>query len=147
MLGLFPEGNEVIPFVLNLVFMMIFMYCYLIRAITSYSIIADITDEHELDHGYRQEAGFYAVLNFIAKFAAIFGPIYAGIALDVIGLETGMLPGSVPLATQNGLVYAMGLGIIPALLVAVYFVLKINLSRARVEDIQAQLRKRREAAE
>jgi GPH family glycoside/pentoside/hexuronide:cation symporter len=147
MLGLLPEGNEVIPFVLNLVFMMIFMYCYLIRAITSYSIIADITDEHELDHGYRQEAGFYAVLNFIAKFAAIFGPIYAGIALDVIGLETGMLPGSVPLATQNGLVYAMALGIIPALLVAVYFVLKINLSKARVEDIQAQLRERREAAE
>jgi GPH family glycoside/pentoside/hexuronide:cation symporter len=147
MLGLFPEGNEVIPFVLNLVFMMIFMYCYLIRAITSYSIIADITDEHELDHGYRQEAGFFAVLNFIAKFAAIFGPIYAGIALDVIGLETGMLPGSVPQATQNGLVYAMGLGIIPALLVAVYFVLKINLSKARVEDIQAQLRERREAAE
>jgi GPH family glycoside/pentoside/hexuronide:cation symporter len=147
MLGLFPEGNEVIPFVLNLVFMMIFMYCYLIRAITSYSIIADITDEHELDHGYRQEAGFFAVLNFIAKFAAIFGPIYAGIVLDVIGLENGMLPGSVPLATQNGLVYAMGLGIIPALLVAVYFVLKINLSKARVEDIQAQLRERREAAE
>lgn len=144
MLGLFPEGNEIIPFVLNLVFMMIFMYCYLIRAITSYSIISDITDEHELDHGLRQEAGFFAVLNFIAKFAAIFGPVYAGIALDVIGLETGMLPGSVPLATQNGLVYAMGLGIIPALLVAAYFVLKINLSKARVEDIQAQLRKRRE---
>ncbi len=147
MLGLFPEGNQTIPFVLNLVFMMIFMYCYLIRAITTYSIISDITDEHELDHGLRQEAGFFAVLNFIAKFAAIFGPVYAGIALDVIGLETGMLPGSVPQATQNGLVYAMGLGIIPALLVAVYFVLKINLSKARVEDIQAQLRERREAAE
>lgn len=147
MLGLFPEDNQTIPFVLNLVFMMIFMYCYLIRAITTYSIISDITDEHELDHGLRQEAGFFAVLNFIAKFAAIFGPVYAGIALDVIGLETGMLPGSVPLATQNGLVYAMGLGIIPALLVAVYFVLKINLSKARVEDIQAQLRKRREEAE
>ena len=147
MLGLFPEGNEVIPFVLNLVFMMIFMYCYLIRAITSYSIIGDITDEHELNHGLRQEAAFYAVLNFIAKFAAIFGPVYAGIALDVIGLETGMLPGSVPLATQNGLVYAMGLGIIPALMVAAYFVLKINLSKARVEDIQAQLRKRREQTE
>ncbi|MFT5711507.1 MAG: GPH family glycoside/pentoside/hexuronide:cation symporter [Halioglobus sp.] len=144
MLGLFPQGNETIPFVLNLVFMLIFMYCYLIRAITSYSIISDITDEHELDHGLRQEAGFFAVLNFIAKFAAIFGPVYAGIALDVIGLETGMLPGNVPLDTQNGLVYAMGLGIIPALLVAVYFVLKINLSKARVEDIQAQLRKRRE---
>jgi len=142
MLGAFPEGSEALAFSLNLVFMMVFIYCYLIRAITSYSIISDITDEHELDHGLRQEASFFAVLNFIAKFASIFGPVYAGVALDVIGLETGMLPGEVPLATQNGLVYAMGLGIIPALLVAVYFVLKINLSKARVEDIQAQLKER-----
>jgi len=144
MLGFFPESNEGLIFALNLVFMLIFIYCYLLRAITSYSIISDITDEHELDHGVRQEASFFAVLNFIAKFASIFGPIYAGIALDVIGLETGMLPGSVPLATQNGLVYAMALGIIPALMVATYFVLKINLSKARVEDIQAQLKQRAE---
>jgi len=123
--------------------MMIFIYCYLLRAITSYSILSDVTDEHELDHGVRQEAGFFAVINFIAKFASIFGPIYAGVALDVIGLETGMLPGGVPPATLNGLVYAMGLGILPALVVALYFVVKINLGKARVEDIQAKLKDRR----
>ena len=92
----------------------------------------------------RQEAGFFAVLNFIAKFASVFGPVYAGIALDVIGLKTGMLPGEVPQATQNGLVYAMGIGIIPALVAAIYFVLKINLNKARVEDIQARLKARQE---
>ena len=143
MMGLLPDSAS-IAFALNFIFMMGFMYCYLIRAITSYSIISDITDEHELDHGVRQEAGFFAVLNFIAKFASVFGPIYAGIALDVIGLKTGMLPGEVPLATQNGLVYAMGIGILPALVVAVYFVLKINLDKARVEDIQAKLKLRQE---
>jgi len=143
MMGLMPDNANLI-FAANFVFMMIFMYCYLIRAITSYSIISDITDEHELDHGVRQEAGFFAVLNFIAKFASVFGPIYAGIALDVIGLKTGMLPGEVPLATQNGLVYAMGVGILPALLVAVYFVLRINLDKARVEDIQAKLKARQQ---
>ena len=143
MTGLMPDNASII-FALNFIFMMIFMYCYLLRAITSYSIISDITDEHELDHGVRQEAGFFAVLNFIAKFASIFGPVYAGIVLDVIGLTTGMLPGEVPQATQNGLVYAMGIGIIPALVVAIYFVLKINLSKARVEDIQAKLKLRQE---
>ena len=143
MTGLMPDG-ESLAFALNFIFMMIFMYCYLIRAITSYSIISDITDEHELDHGVRQEAGFFAVLNFIAKFASVFGPVYAGIALDVIGLKTGMLPGEVPQATQNGLVYAMGIGIIPALVAAIYFVLKINLNKARVEDIQARLKARQE---
>jgi GPH family glycoside/pentoside/hexuronide:cation symporter len=141
MTGLLPD-NDTLIFALNFVFMMVFIYCYLLRAITSYSIISDITDEHELDHGVRQEAGFFAVLNFIAKFASIFGPIYAGIVLDVIGLENGVLPGNVPLATQDGLVYAMGLGIIPALVVAIYFVLQINLDKARVEDIQAKLKER-----
>jgi len=143
MTGLMPDNSNLI-FALNFIFMLIFMYCYLIRAITSYSIISDITDEHELDHGVRQEAGFFAVLNFIAKFASIFGPVYAGVVLDVIGLKTGMLPGEVPQATQNGLVYAMGVGILPALLAAVYFVLRINLSKARVEDIQARLKTRQE---
>ncbi|MBE9540581.1 MAG: MFS transporter [Proteobacteria bacterium] len=143
MTGLMP-GDASTIFALNFIFMMIFMYCYLIRAITSYSIISDITDEHELDHGVRQEAGFFSVLNFIAKFASVFGPVYAGIVLDVIGLTTGMLPGEVPQATQNGLVYAMGIGILPALVVAIYFVLKINLSKARVEDIQAKLKLRQE---
>jgi GPH family glycoside/pentoside/hexuronide:cation symporter len=143
MTGLMPD-NDSLVFAFNFIFMMVFMYCYLIRAITSYSIISDITDEHELDHGVRQEAGFFAVLNFIAKFASIFGPVYAGIALDVIGLKTGMLPGEVPVATQNGLVYAMGVGIIPALVAAIYFVLRINLNKARVEDIQARLKARQE---
>jgi len=143
MTGLMPP-DQTIMFASNFVFMIIFIYCYLLRAITSYSIISDITDEHELEHSVRQEAGFFAVLNFIAKFASIFGPVYAGIALDIIGLQTGVLPGNVPEATQNGLVYAMGLGIIPALLVAIYFVLRINLSRARVADIQAQLKARQE---
>jgi GPH family glycoside/pentoside/hexuronide:cation symporter len=141
MTGLLPD-NDTLIFALNFVFMMIFIFCYLLRAITSYSIISDVTDEHELDHGVRQEAGFFAVFNFIAKFASIFGPIYAGIVLDVIGLETGVLPGNVPVATQDGLVYAMGLGIIPALVVAIYFVLQINLDKARVEDIQAKLKER-----
>ncbi len=141
MIGFMPDNDSLI-FAFNFIFMLIFMYCYLLRAITSYSIISDISDEHELDHGVRQEAGFFAVLNFIAKFASIFGPIYAGIALDVIGLQTGMLPGEVPLATQNGLVYAMGVGILPALMVAVFFVLRINLDKARVEDIQAKLQAR-----
>ena len=59
MTGLMPD-NESLVFALNFIFMMIFMYCYLVRAITSYSIISDITDEHELDHGVRQEAGFFA---------------------------------------------------------------------------------------
>lgn len=142
MLGSLPEGNHSLEFWLNFSFMIIFIYCYLLRAISSYSIISDISDEHEWNHGIRQEAGFFAVMNFIAKFALIIGPVYAGIALDLIGLKTGMLPGEVPQATLNGLAYAMGLGVLPALFLALYFVGKINLSKSKVESIQAQLKAR-----
>jgi GPH family glycoside/pentoside/hexuronide:cation symporter len=142
LLGVLPEDSPGLDFFLNFIFMVVFIYCYLFRAISSYSIISDISDEHEWNYGVRQEAGFFAVMNFIAKFSLIIGPIYAGIALDVIDLTQGVLPGNVPLATQNGLVYAMGIGVLPALLFAVYFVGRLKLGRAQVEDYQEKLKAR-----
>jgi GPH family glycoside/pentoside/hexuronide:cation symporter len=71
------------------------MYCFLMRAIQTQSIIADITDEHEWEHGLRQEAGFFAASNFANKVATVVGPLYGGLALDVIGLTAGMRPGEV----------------------------------------------------
>jgi GPH family glycoside/pentoside/hexuronide:cation symporter len=142
--GFLPEDSPGLDFFLNFIFMVVFIYCYLFRAISSYSIISDISDEHEWNYGVRQEAGFFAVMNFIAKFSLIIGPIYAGIALDVIDLTQGVLPGAVPLETQNGLVYAMGIGVLPALLFAVYFVGRLKLGRAQVEDYQERLKARSE---
>lgn len=144
MFGFLPEDSPGVDFFLNFIFMVVFIYCYLFRAISSYSIISDISDEHEWNYGVRQEAGFFSVMNFIAKFSLVIGPIYAGIALDLIDLKQGVLPGNVPLETQNGLVYAMGIGVFPALLMAVYFVGRLKLGRAQVEDYQEKLKDRSE---
>ena len=141
-LGLLPDNGTDVIFWSNFLFMLFFIYCFLLRAVCSTSIVADICDENELDYGVRQEATFFSVSNFLQKVASVFGPIYGGIVLDFIGLKEGALPGEVPQSVLDQLILAMGLGGVPILLVALWFVLKITMNKARVEDIQAQLRAR-----
>lgn len=141
--NLLPADSEQLLFALNFIFMLVFMYLFMVRIVNSTSIVADLTDEHELDHGVRQEAGFFSVINFVSKMATVAGPLYGGLALDIIGLETGMRPGEVPLDTLHGLVYALGLGVIPALLVALWIISRIRTSQAQVEAVQAKIAARR----
>ncbi len=145
MAGLISQDNPSLIFTLNFVFMLFFMFCFLMRGIQSQSIVADITDEHEWDHGLRQEGGFFAAINFSNKIATTVGPLYGGLALDIIGLEAGMLPGQVPKPVLDGLVIAFGLGTLPFMIIALFFALRITLSRSRVEDLQRQLRERADA--
>jgi glycoside/pentoside/hexuronide:cation symporter, GPH family len=147
MLELLPADSEQLVFALNFVFMLVFMYLFMLRIVNSTSIVADLTDEHELDHGVRQEAGFFSVINFVSKMATVAGPLYGGLALDIIGLETGMRPGEVPLDTLHGLVYALGLGVIPALLAALWIISRVRTSQAQVEAVQAKIAARRHAEE
>ena len=142
MVGLLPANGSAVVFVLNFLFMLFFMYCFLLRAIQTQSLVADITDEHEHEHGLRQEAGFFSAANLVNKFATIFGPLYGGVVLDLIGLSAGMRPGAVPPGVLEGLAWAFGLGTLPGFVVALLLVLKINLGHARVTEIQADLRAR-----
>jgi len=142
-LGVLPENGTSVVFAVNFLFMLIFIYCFLLRAIYSTSIVADICDENELEHGVRQEATFFSVSNFLQKVATVAGPVYSGIVLDVIGLSEGSIPGEVPQSVLDNLILAMGFGGIPMLLVALWFVWKITMDKARVEEIQAELRLRR----
>jgi len=144
---LLPADSDRLLFALNFVFMLLFMYLFMLRIVNSTSIVADLTDEHELHHGVRQEAGFFSMINFVSKMATVAGPLYGGLALDIIGLETGMRPGEVPLSTLHGLVYALGLGVIPPLLLALWIISRIRTSQAQVEAVQAQIAARRSQAE
>lgn len=142
MLHLLPDNGSTLVFWLNLLFMLLFMYCFLLRAIQTQSIIADVADEHEWQHGLRQEAGFFAAANFANKIATVFGPLYGGLALDLVGLRAGMQPGSIAQPVLDGLAVAYGLGTLPFLVAGLLFGLRITLSRARVEELQRLLRRR-----
>jgi GPH family glycoside/pentoside/hexuronide:cation symporter len=145
--GLLPDSSEGIVFALNFLFMLIFMYCFLMRGIQTQSIIADITDEHEWDHGLRQEGGFFAASNFANKVATIAGPLYGGLALDIVGLRSGMLPGEVAKPVLDGLVIAYGLGVLPGMLIAFIFGLRVTLGRERVAELQRLIRRRSETVD
>jgi GPH family glycoside/pentoside/hexuronide:cation symporter len=140
--GLLPDNSSPVILWLNLLYMGLFMYFFLLRAVAGMSIVADITDQSELTHGERQEGGFFSVVNFTSKLASLFGPLYGGIALDVIGLDRQELPGEVPEPVLTGLMYAMLLGVLPLMLLALAFAYRIRFSREQLEDIQASLRAR-----
>ncbi|MFT7289026.1 MAG: GPH family glycoside/pentoside/hexuronide:cation symporter [Halieaceae bacterium] len=142
MFELLPDNGHWLVFALNFLFMLIFMYCFLMRSIQTQSIIADITDQHEWEHGQRQEGGFFAASNFASKVATVTGPLYGGVVLDLIGLNAGMLPGAVGQPVLDGLAIAFGLGTIPGMVIALLFALRIDLSRQRVEELQTALHAR-----
>ena len=130
---------------LNLLNMTIFMFFFLLRVTNAMSIVADITDQHELEQGGRKEGGFFAVITFTTKMSSLVGPLYGGIVLDVIGLNQQDLPGQVAQPVLHGLIYAVLLIAIPTLLLALRYAYKIDFDKAQVEDIQASLRDRRAA--
>jgi Na+/melibiose symporter-like transporter len=60
------------------------------QALVSFgSMMADVTDEHELDSGRRQEGIFFGAVAFSGKGASGLGNIFAGIALDLIAWPRG----------------------------------------------------------
>jgi len=146
LMDMIPANGTAIVFSLNFLFMLVFMYFFMLRSVNTQSIIADIADEHELETGLRQEGGFYSALNFIAKLATVFGPAYAGIALDVVGLPSGAQPGDVGRDVVQGLIIAAGIGVLPTLSFAIWMAIKIDVRRDRIEGIQASLKARRAAA-
>ncbi len=65
-----------------------------------------------------------------------------GVVLDVIGLNKQDLPGEVAEPVLAGLMIAMLIVVIPALMISLWFARKVNISRDEVETIQAALRER-----
>lgn len=140
--GLLPPNDSPVILALNLLNLTLFMFFFLLRATNSMSIVADITDQAELEQGGRKEGGFFAVMNFTSKMSSLVGPLYGGIALDVIGLNQQDLPGEVAQPVLVGLMYSVMLIAIPTLAIALWYAYKIEFSKEQVDDIQASLRDR-----
>lgn len=137
-----PNGN---PLILYLVLLSgtVFMFFFFLRAVSAMSIVADITDQHELEQGERKEGGFFSVTTFILKISSLVGPLYGGIVLDVIGLRRHDLPGEVAEPVLAGLIYAVLIITIPTLIIALRYAYKFEFSKEQMEGIQLTLRERR----
>ncbi len=121
----------------------IFMTFFVLRIVAIQSLTADLTDEHEVDTGLRQEGAFYSVLQFTTKLGNAIGPLYGGFALDLVGLEEGMRPGSVVQSTLDALVWVAAAGIVPMMLMALFFAFRFSMTEERLRQIQGLIAARR----
>ncbi|CAA0095754.1 Putative glycoside/cation symporter YagG [Halioglobus japonicus] len=123
----------------------VFMFCFFLRAINAMSLVADITDQHEIEAGERKEGGFFAVMTFIVKIASLVGPLYGGIVLDLVGMTNKDLPGEVAESALTGLIWASLSIAILTLVIALIYAYKFKFSKEQMEEIQTTLRAQRAA--
>ena len=141
-LDIIPENNHPMVFYTIFLHSTIWMYCYVIRIISTTSLMADIVDEHELAHNVRQEGGFSAAASFTIKLAAGIGPLIGGPILDIIGLNKGMMPGDVPAQTLNSLAIFIMAWLIPLLMISLWFCNKIDMTAEKLAGIQLKIKER-----
>ena len=110
------------------------------------SMIADISDEHELVTGLRQEGMLFGGMAFAGKAASGLGHSFAGIGIDLINFPTEAVPDEVANEVLQKLAWLYGPGVGMIGLLAVTIFLRYPLTRACVERVQIELRTRRNAA-
>jgi len=102
------------------------------------SALADITDDHELNTGRRQEGIFYSARTFFAKVTNGIGHVIAGVALDIIEFPRGVAANQI----QPEKIYALGIidgpfaafwGLIAAILYSGYKIDKKHHQRVQME--------------
>lgn len=115
-------------------------------AIAYPAMMADAADEHEVLFGARREGMYFAGLGFASKAAAGLGQLLGGVAIDILRFpkEAGrQVDAAVPEGVLRDLAFAWGP--VPALMgvVAAALLIPYAISRARHEEIAAQLRAKR----
>jgi Na+/melibiose symporter-like transporter len=111
--------------------------------ITASSMMADVTDEHELTFGRRQEGLFFGALAFAGKSASGIGHQIAGIGIDAIGFPKEAVPGDVPQHVLVSLAGLYGPGIMLLAVIAFVVLMRYRLDRARHVEITLALEARR----
>jgi Na+/melibiose symporter-like transporter len=143
LLGWFPENGDPILVPL-LVGMSIIGGMGVIQAIvTSGSMMADIADEHEVETGRRQEGMFFGALSFSGKGASGIGNLLGGIGLDLIAFPNNAVPGEVGSDVLMRLGVLYGPVVMGFAVVSVWCYSHYRLTRARHEEILAELELRR----
>jgi Na+/melibiose symporter-like transporter len=113
--------------------------------VVSGSMLADITDEHELETGRRQEGVFFGALSFSVKASSGLGTLLAGAGLDMISFPTRSTPGGVEPEKVEALAVLYGPGIALLAGISIAFLARYRIDRARHAEIARELAVRRAA--
>jgi len=128
-----PEYQFILPFFFSIGISMVFTVLP--------TMMADVTDVDELNHGVRREGMFGAVMAFLMKFTGTLTPILAGAVLVVSGFDASLEYRQAPETIyQMRILYSF----VPAgmLLVALILLWRYPLTRERVVEVKAKLAER-----
>jgi len=115
------------------------------QLVLSASMMADVSDQDELESGIRREGVFFGAHSFATKLANGLGAALGGILYEVVGLTKGVAPADAPAAA--GAQIGLTSGILIAVLVGAGTLTfrHYDLSRGRHSAIRAALDAREEA--
>ena len=146
LLGLFPENHS--PFLFPVLCTLKGVsYCMSAMMVISIaSTLADVTDEHELVTGRRQEGIFFAARAFFGKLTSGLGHLLAGIGIDLIAFPTHLKPGDIAPDVIFGFgILAGPITVLPAL-ISIAFYLRYDIDEKRHDAIRLELAARKDGA-
>ena len=142
-LGLFPKpGNPTLFYLVMTSNAICAMGIGLLMAMI-WSMIADITDQHEEKHGGRNEGIYFAASSFATKAISGFGVVISGVVVDLAGIQRNATVDTIDPASLWTLAMAMGPGVlvmigITAIAASFYDLSKAEHSRVRAVVLTRQ---------
>ncbi len=112
LLGLFPAPGEPILFYLVMTSNAICAMGIGMLTVMLYSMIADVTDQHEEKHGSRSEGIYFAASSFAAKAIGGFGVVISGVVVDLAGIQRNATVETIDPESLRTLAMAMGPGVL-----------------------------------
>lgn len=142
LLDWFPTNDSDALFPALLALKMVSFGTSAMMVISIVSTLADVTDEHELTSGRRQEGVFFAARSFFSKLTSGLGHLFAGVAIDWIGFPAGASRDMVDAIPAEVLfdfgVVAGPLSQVPGW-IALFFYARYDIDRARHAEIRREL--------
>ncbi len=140
--GWFTENGTPLHFPILCALKMMSYGTSAVMVISIVSSLADVTDEHELLTGRRQEGVFFAARSFFSKLTSGLGHLLAGIAIDVISFPVGAQPGEIDADTLFDFGIVAGpLTVLPALISMLFYV-RYRIDQPRHQQIRRELDRR-----
>ncbi len=142
LLGFFPENGSEALFWFFLVAGFFEVIFFLVFDICWRSMIADLTEQTELETGRRNEGVISSSITFASKCADALGTLIAGILLSLIAFPTETAVGDVPadIIAKLGLIYGPVVFLI--WMGVIFSISRYRISRSRHEEILQRLAKR-----
>lgn len=137
LLGLFPKPGDPILFYLVMTFNAICAMGIGVLTVMLYSMIADVTDQHEEKHGSRSEGIYFAASSFAAKAIGGFGVVISGVVVDLAGIQRNATVETIDPESLRTLAMAMGPGVLILIGITAIAASFYDLSQAEHKRISA----------